>query len=275
MIVPPAGPSPRPARQVGHAGGGVRGAPRPDVTSDDLAPERQRWCRRHPAASSRRVRRAPVSVSRRASGATRRSRTQDGVMCAKLGVPASGNHNPQLAVEDVERRLDAGLPEGRTCSAPNPHGGRAAGQRPEDVVPRRKRPGSRPARGPDRPGSACGMCRRTRGRGAGRGACTMRLHRPGCRWCRPARGSRPSRHGAGAGRPDVLAGLAGRVRERHDVSAGVDRAGHLDLAARMEGGDRTAGRRRLGQCALSPKSDTDMSMRLMSTRRRTPSQYAA
>ena len=47
--------------------------------------------------------------------------------------------------------------------------------------------------------------------------------------------------GPAAGRHDVLDGLAGRVRERHDVAAGVDRAGHLDLAARMEGAERAAG----------------------------------
>ena len=47
--------------------------------------------------------------------------------------------------------------------------------------------------------------------------------------------------GAAAGRHDVLDGLAGRVRERHDVAAGVDGAGHLDLAARMEGAERAAG----------------------------------
>ena len=47
--------------------------------------------------------------------------------------------------------------------------------------------------------------------------------------------------GAVAGRRDVLDGLAGRVRERHDVAAGVDGAGHLDLAARMEGAEGAAG----------------------------------
>ena len=33
------------------------------------------------------------------------------------------------------------------------------------------------------------------------------------------------------------------------------------------------GQRRIGECALDPKSDSDMSMRLMSTRRRTRSWY--
>ena len=53
------------------------------------------------------------------------------------------------------------------------------------------------------------------------------------------------------------------------MAPGVHRAGHLHLAAPVEGAHRAAGQRRIGECALDPKSDTDMSMQLMSTMRRT------
>ena len=68
--------------------------------------------------------------------------------------------------------------------------------------------------------------------------------------------------------------LARRVRERHDVAPGCARRGRPP--PRRPGGKALSapqGQRRIGEWALDPKSDTDMSMPLMSTRRRTRSWY--